>query len=157
MATLHHPLRSHGLTLIELLIGLAVAAALAAIALPSYSGYMERNRIAQAVSDISVLGTEIERWRSNNAGVPPDSLVQLGMTIPKDPWNRNYVYLRIEGVRPVPRDVRRDKRLRPVNVDFDLYSVGTDGLTHEQFDHKDARDDVVRANGGAYVGLAGDY
>jgi general secretion pathway protein G len=44
-----------------------------------------------------------------------------------------------------------------VNTDFDLYSVGKDGLTVTAFTAKSARDDVVRANDGRYVGLAENY
>ena len=49
---------------------------------------------------------------------------------------------------------RRDKNANPVNSDFDLYSMGRDGLTVPQFAGKKARDDIVRANNGDFYGLA---
>jgi general secretion pathway protein G len=149
--------RQGGLTLIELMIAIAVAGTLACIAVPAYSGYVEKLRAAQAVDDISRISVTIERWRSNNGGFLPDTLAQLGVPLPADPWGRAYAYLRIEGIDPLPKNVRRDKHLKPVNADFDLYSNGANGVTKDRFDHKNARDDVVRANGGAYIGLAGDY
>jgi general secretion pathway protein G len=52
---------------------------------------------------------------------------------------------------------RRDRFLNPVNTDYDLYSMGADGRTQVNFNAKWARDDIVRANNGEYVGLASEY
>jgi general secretion pathway protein G len=41
-----------------------------------------------------------------------------------------------------------------VNSDFDLYSLGRDGVTTAQFTGNEAHDDIVRANNGRYYGLA---
>ena len=45
----------------------------------------------------------------------------------------------------------------PVNSDFDLYSLGADGKSAVAFTAKNSHDDVVRANNGAFIGLAEDY
>ena len=45
----------------------------------------------------------------------------------------------------------------PVNSDFDLYSMGADGESSAPFTAKNSHDDVVRANNGAFIGLAEDY
>ena len=55
------------------------------------------------------------------------------------------------------RDVRKDKNLVPINTDFDLYSLGKDGLSAGPLTAKDSRDDIVRANNGAFIGRAEDY
>jgi general secretion pathway protein G len=44
----------------------------------------------------------------------------------------------------------------PVNTDYDLYSLGKDGLSKPQFKFKDSFDDVVRAYEGRYVGLVSE-
>jgi general secretion pathway protein G len=53
--------------------------------------------------------------------------------------------------------VRRDKNLVPINTDFDLYSVGKDGVTVSPLTAAQSRDDVVRANDGTFIGLGEDY
>ena len=47
--------------------------------------------------------------------------------------------------------------MNPVNSDYDLYSRGPDGQTQAQFTAQKARDDIVRAADGAYVGIAQDF
>jgi general secretion pathway protein G len=56
-----------------------------------------------------------------------------------------------------PSIVRWDKNLKPINADYDLYSCGPDGVSKQKLTHKDSLDDIVRANGGAYIGIAQDY
>ena len=44
-----------------------------------------------------------------------------------------------------------------MNSDFDLYSVGNDGDSESPLSAKASRDDIVRANNGAFIGLGEDY
>ena len=53
--------------------------------------------------------------------------------------------------------MRRDHFLVPVNTDFDLYSLGKDGLSRSPFTAAASQDDIVRANNGLYVGLVSEY
>ena len=89
----------------------------------------------------------------------PDSLADISMDLIRDPWGRPYRYLRIDGgtTSGIKGKRRRDKNANPVNSDYDLYSMGQDGKTTPQFTAKDARDDIVRANDGRYIGLAEDH
>jgi len=52
---------------------------------------------------------------------------------------------------------RKDHFLVPLNTDYDLYSVGRDGKSHPPLSAPDSADDVIRANDGAYIGLAANY
>ena len=52
---------------------------------------------------------------------------------------------------------RRDRSLNPLNSDFDLYSVGKDGVTKKQISQRDSLDDVLRANDGRFVDLASKF
>jgi len=44
-----------------------------------------------------------------------------------------------------------------LNSDFDLYSSGEDKNSKGPLSAKESRDDIIRANNGAFIGLAEDY
>jgi len=52
---------------------------------------------------------------------------------------------------------RKDHFLVPLNSDYDLYSVGKDGESRAPLSAPQSADDVIRANDGAYIGLAANY
>jgi general secretion pathway protein G len=54
-------------------------------------------------------------------------------------------------------EVRKDRFLVPLNSDYDLYSKGKDGESVPQIGDRRSQDDVLRANNGAYIGLASGY
>ena len=146
-----------GFTLLEILIAIVVAAALAAIAIPVYSHYMDQARIARAKANIAMIAAEIESYKSEYNTYPPN-LDALNGDVPSDPWGHPYQYLAIDVVpAPKPGKVLKDKSLHPLNSDFDLYSLGADGETTKQIASRISRDDIVRAANGGYIGLASDY
>jgi general secretion pathway protein G len=151
----HSPL---GLTLLELIVAIAILGVIAAIAIPGYISYRHKAKLNAAIADLQRLELEIEEY-VYNIGALPDKLLDLGINAITDPWGRPYHYLRIDGgtTPGIEGKRRRDKNANPVNSDYDLYSMGEDGVTVAQFTAKNARDDVVRANDGAYFGLAEDH
>lgn len=149
--------RASGVTLVELAVVMAIVAVIAAVAVPMYGGYVERTDIATAVGDIKRLEVQIERFRTDTGGFP-DSLAELGASIPTDPWGNPYRYLNLTNLGPGDKGKRRkDKSLVPVNSDYDLYSAGPDGDSKAPFTAKASRDDIVRCGNGGYVGKANDY
>lgn len=146
---------SLGFTVVELMVALGIVAVLAAIALPSYSAYRDRVRIDQARKDITMMAPAIERYQLD-ARAYPDSLADAGLGTLRDPWGRPYEYLPLDGGRNRGR-ARKDHSLVPINTDFDLYSRGPDGRSAPPLTSALSRDDIVRANNGAFVGVAADY
>ena len=147
--------RSPGFTLIELLLVVGLLGVLVAIALPMYQNYRERIRQAQAVQDILVLQTLIQDYHLDR-GQYPEALAEVGNAGRVDPWGRLYIYQELASA-PGKGMARKDRKLNPLNSDFDLYSLGKNGVSKTQLTNKDSLDDIVRANDGAYVGLAADY
>ena len=149
------PRAQRALTLLELLLALAIIAVLIAIALPAYSDYRERVRVAQAVIDIGALQSTIGHYIDDNRA-PPDDLAQIGKDGMLDPWGRPYQYLNILATGGKGA-VRKNRNLVPINSDYDLYSMGKDGASTGPLTAKQSRDDVIRANDGRFIGLARDY
>ena len=149
---------SWGFTFIELMIAMAIIGLLTAIAVPNFINYRERAKVAVAISEIKLIEIAISNY-ATMTGELPDNLDQVLNDEMNDPWGNPYKYLRLDGgtTPGINGKRRRDKNANPVNSDYDLYSMGRDGKTTAQFTAKKARDDIVRANDGAYYGLAGDH
>lgn len=52
---------------------------------------------------------------------------------------------------------RRDRYMFPLNTDYDLFSLGSDGRTAVSLGDTLGRDDVIRANNGGFFGVAAEY
>ena len=144
-----------GYTLVELVIVFAIIGVLTAVAIPIYGGYSDRQDQRRAITDIRVLETAVERFRTEFGGLPT-SLAGVAEPGFVDPWGNPYEYLNIEDMQPGDKP-RKDKNLVPLNSDYDLYSKGKDGESKIPVTPKVSHDDIIRANDGAYVGLAVDY
>lgn len=147
--------RLRGFTYLELVAIVAILSLVVGIAVPSYRNAVDRARVSKAIGDIGTLELAIERFRLSNQDRVPADLNELGMPLPTDPYGRDYVYynIRANGIG----GARKDARLNPLNTDFDLYSQGKDGESAAPLSAQQARDDIVRANNGDYVGLGKDY
>lgn len=146
--------RSRGFTLLELMMAIALVGVLTAIALPIYSGYRLKVENAQAQQDVVSISAAIQNYWVYNRTLP-NSLADIGMAGKLDPWGHPYVYYNIE--ENGKGHARKDKALNPINTDFDLYSMGANGQTKSQISNKVSLDDIIRANNGAYIGLAANY
>ncbi len=147
-------MRHRGFTLIEIMMMLAVLGVLMGIAIPLYQNYRDRVRSRMAVQEVSAMAGVIQRFELDRR-VLPASLDQAGLGGKLDPWGRPYVYYNVEANGR--GGARKDRRLNPLNTDFDLYSLGRDGKTKPQVTQSDSLDDVIRASNGRYVGLAADF
>lgn len=73
----------YGFTLIELMVVVIVVAIIAAIAIPSYTQYIERKDVAIAKQEAQKIATELERFKSKNfsyKGFDPSSFYSFNDT-----------------------------------------------------------------------------
>jgi general secretion pathway protein G len=146
-----------GFTLLELMAAMAIVGVLAAVGVPIYRAQVDRASTARAVADIGQIALEIDRFRLAR-DAPPDSLDQLSVKAPLDPWGRPYEFLSFESLDNAGKGkMRKDRNLVPINTEYDLYSRGPDGDTKPPLTAQPSRDDIVRANDGGYIGKADDY
>jgi len=146
-----------GFQLMELLIALAIVGITASIAFPSYTQFIDKADNATAAADIVSIAQAIERFYISNNRYP-DSLMEAGFNNFLDPWDNPYQYLRIHGAGLKGKGkLRKDKKLNPINSDFDLYSMGKNGVSASPLPAKPSRDDIVRASNGGFIGLAAEY
>lgn len=157
--------KSLGFTLLEMMIMIAIVGVLASIAIPTYVGFVERARVQSSIADLRRISLIIEKFRSDE-GLFPASLNDVGCGNNLDPWGNQYQYLNTDDVlkeekkakkMQVCQGCRWDKFERPINTDFDLYSMGKNGETRPKIDHQQSRDDIIRASNGGYFGQAEAY
>lgn len=134
---------------------MAIAAVLLAIAVPAYKNYREQARIAQAKTDIAAMSAIVAAFQQD-ARAYPDTLADAGLGNMLDPWGNPYGYLNLSDKKGHGQ-ARKDHSLVPINTDFDLYSMGPDGRSAPPLTAQHSRDDIVRANNGAFIGVAADY
>jgi len=169
-----------GFTLIELLIALAIVSILVAIAAPQYLGALEAARVVKAIGDIRAISIEVKVHQVVH-GCVPSTLADMGRATLLDPWGRPYVYMVLStpgggggggrgggggggagcsacsGGCGGTGAARKDRSLVPINSDFDLYSIGRDGLSVAPLTAPASQDDVIRGSDGGFIGLARNY
>ncbi|MGV3741790.1 MAG: prepilin-type N-terminal cleavage/methylation domain-containing protein [Burkholderiaceae bacterium] len=146
--------QSKGMTLIELMIVIAIIGILTSVAISSYSDYLERLRVKQAIMDISSMSAKINQYFMDSGDFPA-TLAEVG-GYANDPWGKPYVYVNLTAVHGRGK-ARKDRKLNPLNSDYDLYSLGKDGVTKPQITNRDSLDDVLRASDGAFIDLASKF
>jgi len=143
----------HGFTLTETLVATALLAVGADAIVGGISGRLERTRIERARQEIGQIETAIELYRTRHHELP-GSLTDLGSAVPLDPWGHSYKYVNFDTSGTVGQ---RNYEGLPINSEYDLYSLGPDGRTDADLWTETARDDIVRARDGSFVGLARDF
>jgi general secretion pathway protein G len=124
--------KSAGFTLIELMLVVIIIGALVAMVMPRLTGRSEQARIAACKADIQAnIATALKLYELDNGSFPRTEeglsalLDESGSAVnwngpyiekkPVDPWGREYKY-------KSPGEHR---------VDYDLYSLGKDGVENE--------------------------
>jgi len=122
-----------GFTLIELMLVVVIIGALVAMVMPRLTGRSEQARVSAAIADVRAnMATALKLYELDNGYYPTteeglDALLSNPGSAknwngpylerkPLDPWGREYKY-------KCPGDHRRS--------DYDLYSLGKDGVESE--------------------------
>jgi len=134
---------------------MAIMVTLATMGIPAFADALEAAYVGRAIGDIRTLQTEITRYEVQ-IGKLPDVLQEVGVTDLLDPWGNPYEYLNFDNVQGQGQK-RKDKFQVPLNSTYDLYSKGKDGQSTSALTANSSKDDIVRANDGAYVGLGSQY
>ena len=146
--------RRRGFTLVEVVLIVAIVAVLTTLVAGTYQSYRDRLKLDQAVGDVMTISMSITEFRADYKRLPAD-LAEIGKSAMLDPWGNPYQYVNHD---TAPNGhFRKDKNIVPINSDFDLYSSGKDGASHAPLTAQASRDDIIRANDGAFVGLASVY
>lgn len=143
-----------GLTIIELMLAIGLVGVLMVLAIGAYQDYAERARVSEAVNQIRAMEVQISGYFALNGYYPAD-LAEAGLATSRDPWDGPFYYTDLTGRSRGA--ARKDRRLNPLNSDFDLFSAGKDGVYKTQITHRDSLDDVIRARDGAFVDLASKF
>jgi len=143
----------HGFTLVEGLFATALLAIGVDAVVAQISTQLEQARVERARQEITRIARVIEAYRALHHDLP-GSLTDLGQDVPLDPWGHAYEYVNFDARGTVGQ---RTFDSLPVNSEYDLYSRGADGRTDANLRSERARDDIVRARDGTYVGTASNF
>jgi general secretion pathway protein G len=147
--------RHRGFTLVELILAVTIVGILGTLAIVGFQGYRDRIKLDQAVSDLVMLSVSIGEFKADNRRFPAD-LAEIGKDAMLDPWGHAYQYVdHSDGSKT--GQWRKDKNIHPINTDFDLCSMGKDGKSVAPLTANPSRDDIIRANDGAFVGPVSAY
>jgi general secretion pathway protein G len=159
---------TRGFTLAELMVVITIIGILSSIGVSVYKHFIDSARNTRAVAEIRLLEKEVmDFWTTNDT--LPESLDDIGRRNMLDPWKSSYEYINFDA--PNAEDNRRTKGAKgkgkgkgkglekgsPLNTDYDLYSMGKDGMSEPVLTDDVSKDDIIRADDGGYTGLASGY
>lgn len=139
-----------GFTLVELMVVVAILGVLATMAIPLFNGYMKTVKNGACTADIRSIDKAIQAYVIEKNALPA-SLNDLGMGNPLDPWQRPFEF-QVLGPGPAPAPLQDEVLGDRLNMDYDLYSKGEDGLSDPVSGTPGNADDIVRSSDGVYVG-----
>lgn len=148
-----------GFTFIQVLATTAIIAILLAVAVPNSLASLRQARVGKAIAEIGIIRDGVELYRQQHGGILPATLADLipdnPAGIPLDPWGNPYVFANAHVIPAVNRRV--DGLSIPINQEYDIYSIGENGISFPDIRHGAAQDDIIMASDGSYFGLAAEY
>jgi general secretion pathway protein G len=98
----------------------------------------------------------------------PDTLDDIGWGYLLDPYGNPYQYTSFadqgkgnkgnkgKGSKGKVKK-RKDQWDNPLNDDYDLYSMGRDGMSAQHLNNPKSYDDILRVREGRFIGLVSEY
>lgn len=142
-----------GYSLLELMIAVTIASMLLIFGANAYTSALDRAKVHGAIGGIGEIHMNVQKFLFRHDRYPAD-LAEMGFDS-LDPWGNPYVFNVLNA--PGNGEARKDRNLVPVNRNYDVYSMGKDGMTATPFTSIVGSDDVVLAGDGTYFGLASKY
>ena len=125
------------------------------MSIPSYTALRTVARVGRCREEIRSLEKDIAAYQADNLGALPGSLADMGQGSLLDPWGNPYQYRPANSATGAPY---RGYFGHLLNSDYDLYSLGDGGIPSTLLiTDSTNKNNVVRANDGAYDGLASEY
>ncbi|HVP56918.1 MAG TPA: prepilin-type cleavage/methylation domain-containing protein, partial [bacterium] len=129
---------------------------LAGIAVPIYADFRYKAQVATAQAILREIEGAINVYYYRNNNTYPATLDDAMIATPIDPWGNPYKYVSSQDPNWYALQ-RLDRNMRPLNSDFDLYSMGLDGRSAPALTAAVSHDDVIRAANGGFLDLATLY
>ncbi len=139
---------SAGFTLVELIVVSAIIGVLAGLAIPAYNRFIENVKVTRTISEIRGIEKDVYAKFIDTSAFP-NSLNEIGLGALKDPWGNPYQYSKVP--------IREDNFLNILNTEFDIYSLGPDGVTDVNIQAANGMDDIVRTSDGGWIGRGEDF
>ncbi len=133
-----------GFSLIELMLAVSIMGVLAALAVPNYMDFIEKARVARAISELHGLAKDIKGF-ALAVGTYPNSLQDVGLSTRLDPWGTPYEYYRvncgtIDDITSLAKlKLRRQNSPRTVPAGYS-FSTDSEWLVSLAVDHGQPRD-----------------
>jgi len=141
-------------TLVEILLVIAIFFIMFVLLLKNLGNILTRAKNLRAGIELRGVQQVVDLYKEDYKTLPPD-LVILKLNKISDPWGTAYQYQCYDLIPPGKR--RKDRNLNPLNSAYDLWSNGRDQKTSAQINAFYARDDIIRANDGGFIGVASEY
>ncbi len=165
---------SSGYTLLEVVTAVALVSILAGLAIPLYTGYLEKAKIKRTIVELRYFAKAIDLYEMDTGTLPATMTLAGVPANVRDPWGNPYQYWitapsgsgnsgKGKGSGPKsggslpPGQVRKYKQLNPANSDYDLFSTGPDGKSVPPLQGKPSHDDIIRLEDGDFFGQVSDY
>ena len=127
-------------------------------AVPALLQMLHRAKIKRVINDLNTIQFSISSLELDKERLPDslDDLPTMPPVLRTDAWGNPYQYLSSADPSWAGKS-RKDQFIVPLNTDYDLYSVGPDGDSKPPLTAPQSRDDIGRANNGAFIGPASEF